>query len=379
MKNMVNRGGTPLRNLTLIGFLTWAIIGAPSIAWELRHGTLLEPRALLWLACFLAFAVVFWLATRSGCVGRREVALIALQGVLALACSGLQPSGFQPVLLVIVAGQLGRQPLAVSITWIAVQTAVLAVIQYLSGSDVAIFLALAYMAFQLFGVFTTHVAHGEMRARQALAEANAELKVTAGLLDISSRTSERLRIARDVHDLLGHHLTALSLNLEVARHLAEGKAREQVEKSQALTKTMLADVRDIVSRLREDEPVDLTSALRSLREVITTPSLHLETPAEISVSDPAVAQVALRAVQEIVTNAVRHSGARNLWLRLAAGDDALEIEARDDGAGTDQVRFGHGLRGIRERVEQVRGTFEVASVRGHGFSVHVRLPLESAA
>ena len=94
---------------------------------------------------------------------------------------------------------------------------------------------------------------------------------------------------------------------------------------------------------------------------------------------PNVAQIALRTVQEIVTNAVRHSGARNLWLKLATGDHALSIDARDDGAGVDNIRFGNGLLGLRERVEQIRGTFEVTSMRGRGFSVHVTLPLGGAA
>ena len=120
------------------------------------------------------------------------------------------------------------------------------------------------------------IAHREALARQALAETNAELKVTSGLLDISSRTEERLRIARDLHDLLGHHLTALSLNLEVASHLAAGEAKESIEKSQAITKQLLSDVRAVVSRLREDEPVDLATALNALRDVIATPSLHID-------------------------------------------------------------------------------------------------------
>ena len=64
-----------------------------------------------------------------------------------------------------------------------------------------------------------------------------------------------------------------------------------------------------------------------------------------------------------------------LWVTLATTDHTLDIDARDDGAGTDNIRFGNGLRGIRERVEQVRGSLEVSSMRGRGFNVHVRLPL----
>jgi signal transduction histidine kinase len=76
---------------------------------------------------------------------------------------------------------------------------------------------------------------------------------------------------------------------------------------------------------------------------------------------------------------VRHSGARNLWLNLGTSDHALSIDARDDGVGADDIRFGNGLLGLRERVQQARGTFEVTSTRGRGFSLHVTLPLGAAA
>jgi signal transduction histidine kinase len=80
-------------------------------------------------------------------------------------------------------------------------------------------------------------------------------------------------------------------------------------------------------------------------------------------------------VQEIVTNAVRHSGARNLWLKVSMNDQTLAIDARDDGSGCDCVTFGNGLRGMRERVEEAHGSIEVSSMRGRGFEVRVTLPL----
>ena len=126
-------------------------------------------------------------------------------------------------------------------------------------------------------------------------------------------------------------------------------------------------------------PHSLTSSLESLRDVIVTPTLHLDFPRELAVADANIAEIALRTVQEIVTNAVRHSGARNLWLTLGTADQTLTIDARDDGLGADNVRFGNGLLGLRERVQQARGTFEVTSSRGRGFSLHVTLPLGGAA
>jgi len=366
-------------NLGPLGVLTWAIIAAPSLAWELNHHQLFTTNGIVWAAAFVGFIVAYVVANFFVCERSTTIALRVAQTLLALACIWFQRAGFQPILLVIVAAQLGGMSMRVATPWIAAQSIAIGVIMKLSGDEAPVTVTLAYFAFQLFGAISVHMAHAEAVAREELARTNAELRMTTVLLDMNSRTSERLRIARDLHDVLGHHLTALSLNLEVASHLAEGDARESIEKSKAITKLLLSDVRDTVSSLREDEPVDLRGALASLRDSIASPALHLDVADDVAVADSVVAQAALRAVQEIVTNSVRHSGARNLWLRLRTNDRMLDIDARDDGGGTDELRIGNGLRGMRERVEQVRGSVDVSSSRGAGFSVHVRLPLAGDA
>jgi signal transduction histidine kinase len=355
------------RGLDFTAYLTWVVIAIPTVMWQLRDHTLTSPRMLVWMACYAAFIILFFLH------GRHLVSLVVAQSILAVACCYLEPGGFMPVLLVIVAAQLAAQKLPVAIPWIVAQTIAVAFSGLKLNATVPALLG--YFGFELFGFFAVRIAIREERAKQQLAEANAELRVATELLEMNSRSAERLRIARDLHDLLGHHLAALSINLEVARHLTEGEARDQVEKSQAVTKLLLSDVRDVVSRLREDEPIDLTAALRSLGDVIQKPALHLELEPGLALKDPALAQIALRAVQEIVTNSVRHSGARNLWLKLTSSGGTLSIESRDDGCGTDDVRFGNGLRGMRERVEEARGSMDVSSIRGGGFAVGVRLPL----
>lgn len=357
-----------MRKLVFAGILTWVIVALP-------HARDIRPA---WAICYLAFLGLFLFATRKPCMGALELALIGVQSAIALVCCVLMPYGMQPVLLVMVAAQLGHLRMPVAMLWIVIQTVALGFIVALDPTAHAVWGAMGYFAFQMFGFMTARVTHDEREAKQALAEANAELRVATGLLDMSSRAEERLRIARDLHDLIGHHLTALSINLEVASHLAEGPAKEQIEKSKALTKLLLSDVRDVVSRLREDESVDLGAALASIRDAVPSPSIHVEA-AGGSVAEPLVAQTALRAVQEIVTNAVRHSNARNLWLKVGTADRSLTVDARDDGGGTDRVVFGNGLQGMRERVQQAGGTLEVASMRGRGFEVHVRLPLGGEA
>jgi signal transduction histidine kinase len=363
------------RSMTLVGYLTWFLIAVPSVAWEVNHHTLATPRALTWLGLFLTFLPLFALCTSEP--HRHTLVYVTLQTLIGLACAWLQPVGFQPVLLVIVAAQLSAFPLPFSIGWIVAQSIALGLIAIPSGIPFTI--ASAYFAFGMFAFFTARIAHDERHARMALSEANAELKVATELLQMNSRTDERLRIARDLHDLLGHHLTALSLNLEVASHLVDGAAREQIEKSKAITKLLLTDVRGVVSALRHDERVDLTAAVESLRDAVAQPALHVDIEGDVAVPSAAIAQTALRALQEIVTNSVRHSGARNLWLRVARNDGMLSIDARDDGSGTDTVHFGNGLTGMRERVEELRGSMEVTSSRGRGFNVRVTLPIAEAA
>lgn len=355
------------RKLTLVGYLTWLAVAIPHVMWAIQRGT-----SWAWYAAFGGFIVAYAIATHDRCETILQWSMIALQTVLALVSIALQPRGFLPVLLVVVAGELGHLRVLPALAWITAQSAAM----YLVTPDIdhPMMMAVAYYTFQLFGFFTARIAVEQYEARQALTEANAELRVTTGLLDRSSRTEERLRIARDLHDLLGHHLTALSLNLEVASHLSEGAAKDQIEKSKAITKLLLSDVRDVVSKLRDEEPLDLGAAIRSLREVVPSPVIEIEEE-NVAVNDPIVAQTALRAIQEIVTNAVRHSNARHLFLRVGRDNGALAIDARDDGSGTDQITFGNGLRGMRERVQQSGGTMEVSSMRGRGFEVRVRLPL----
>jgi signal transduction histidine kinase len=194
----------------------------------------------------------------------------------------------------------------------------------------------------------------------------------------SSRLTERTRISRELHDLLGHHLTALSLNLEVASHLSEGRTQEHVRQAQSLAKLLLTDVREAVSQLREDDAIDLTEALNALVEGVPSLDIQLSVPAQFAVPDPARAQVLLRCAQEMITNAVRHAGARTLWLTVEHRDGGIAISARDDGRGADQVSSGNGLRGMRERLNQFGGRLEVRTARNKGFALDAWLPQETA-
>jgi len=202
-----------------------------------------------------------------------------------------------------------------------------------------------------------------------------ELRATQTLLEDTSRLNERLRISRDLHDVVGHHLTALSLNLEIAS-VSESLRLEHVHKAQALSKLLLSEVRDTVSQMRGGAGLDLKKALSALVRDVPALEVQLELPENLRLEEPLKAQIVLRCVQEILTNTLRHAQASHLWLRIICEADQLEVFARDDGQGiAPDALEGNGLRGMRERLLEVGGQLEVDSTALEGTRLHFGFPL----
>jgi signal transduction histidine kinase len=187
--------------------------------------------------------------------------------------------------------------------------------------------------------------------------------------------AERERISRELHDTLGHHLTALSLDLEAARHLAQDNTLVQIHRAQSVTKLLLSDLRDVVSTLRGQDPIPLAQALKTLVAGVPAPQIHLVIADGLAVDDPVRAHAVLRCVQEIITNAIRHAAAGHLWIELTRREGGIAIRAKDDGRGAKELRFGHGLTGMRERLEQVGGTLKIETHPAKGFRLEAWMPV----
>jgi len=284
------------------------------------------------------------------------------------------------ILLLIVAGLLPWMlPAAPSMAWLIGQNVllvmVISTIPDISFSDAAMAGGL-FLGISLFAFMSGMVALRQHIARDALRKVNSELLATQALLADNTRIAERVRIARELHDLVGHHLTALTLNLEVATHLADGKALEHVQQAHSLAKLLLADVREVVNDMRVDDKVDLAAALRTLVTGVPEPVIHLDLPTELAMTDPQRAQVLLRCAQEIITNSVRHARAANLWIGLVQDSDGVALTARDDGRGVGNVESGNGLNGMEERLRQVGGELKIESSPGRGFALYAWIPVE---
>jgi signal transduction histidine kinase len=331
----------------------------------------------LWLLGYLTFVAAMWAAE----TGRRPWAgLVGVQIVAALAATLAFPSSVEGAMLVAAAAQIaGRARLRIALAVAVAQTIAFAALLARSRPlEVALDVPLAWFAFQAFAVLLTHVARSEAEGRAALLERNLQLLATRQLLADHARAAERLRIARNLHDGLGHHLTALSLNLEAAAHLGDGATREHIARAQRVTRALLDETRASVADARE-AALDPIAAIRAMLAPIDSPHVHLEAPAALPVADAARAEAVTRVVQEIVTNALRHAAARNLWISVRAEGGDVEVRGRDDGHGAAAWRDGHGLRGMRERLTALGGTLDVASQPGAGFTVAARLPLGGAA
>jgi signal transduction histidine kinase len=214
----------------------------------------------------------------------------------------------------------------------------------------------------------------EWRNRRELTRINAELKATQQLQAESARLAERLYISRELHDAVGHHLAALSVNLQLASHLTEGEAAESIRQAHLVARTLLADVREVVGSLRHDATIDLRSALQTLASGVKYPNIQVDIKDELKNVDPLQAHTLFRCAQEIITNTIRHANAQNLWLSLEKDEHGIALRARDDGDGSGAVNPGNGLTGMRERVEEFGGRLQLETQRNAGFSAEIFLP-----
>ncbi len=348
------------------GFVGWLAIAMPVFV-DIRAGTLGGLRAVAWVAAFAVFGISYAIYLRPHGGGPRGRALtlvivLAAAAFTMVLCSVGLSKYLTSVALTIVASELPYlfAPRGVW-AWIVVQSALLSAIFWLSFGWVAgVAGGLAYTGFQVLALGRTWLELKERAARVELAHANAELRATQALLAASAREAERVRIARDLHDSLGHHLTALSIQLEIASLRSDGPAAPHVRQAHMLARLLLSDIRVVVAQLRDHGEVPVSEALRALSDVHGRPRVHVAAPDGLLLSS-GQANALLRCAQELITNARRHAAADNVWIDVSCEDGGVVLDARDDGRGGSGAVAGHGLVGMRERFAELGGSVEIAT------------------
>jgi signal transduction histidine kinase len=367
------------------GLLAWVAIAQPFLLPLLREPrTIIDIHVALGLAAHIAYVSAFLASTTrlEKLSPSARVALLLVQSASSLALIHLRSLWLEAGLLAIVAAQASLLlSHRFALAWAIGQT-VLVFPYYLDRADIlqAAFWTAGVLGFQLFATTIGYIARYEAEARIELSRLNTDLRAAEIMLEESARTAERLRIARELHDAVGHHLTALSIQIELARHACPDEGT--LVEAQGITKSMLQEVRAVVREMRNDPAMDLRSAIESLVKALPAPKTHFEVmggAADFAALDPGLTHALFRAVQEGLTNAIRHSGAENIWISLVLEAERTTLVVRDDGRGIRQMQEGSGISGLRERIDSVGGNVSFSSTPSEGLTLTIRVPMPRGA
>ena len=214
-----------------------------------------------------------------------------------------------------------------------------------------------------------------MSAFGRIARANRELRANREDLARLAVTEERLRIARDLHDLLGQSLSVIALKSELARRLVErdpAQAMVELDDIQSVTRGALSDVRRTVQGYRRPS---LAEELDGAKAALTAAGIDFELregPVEVPEE---VESVLAWAVGEGATNVIRHSRAEHCAIRVEADGSRAAVEIEDDGDAPSDGASGNGLKGLRERAQRVQGEVEAGARPEGGFRLKLTVPI----
>ncbi|MDC0603133.1 histidine kinase [Aliiglaciecola sp.] len=360
--------------------LAWLVVSSSAIWLMVSSGSYSTIAIALAAACLLTFIVGFLLSISEFEFRndyRVRIGLMLLQYTAVVAAVFFIPYSYIAILVTIWSAQLPyfmpfRYALLASPLWTAPIWLVFAFYWDANGVGLS---ALLFWTFNLFALVMVNATIKEKRATEAANELNRELVATQTLLSEASKQAERVRIARNIHDLLGHHLTALTINLQVASRITEGEAQQKVQQCHDLSKLLLSDVREAVSEIREKSTIKLEDALTALLRDVPNLDIALNMRPDIIIDDVNMAETILRCVQEGITNTLKHSNAKHFSIELEQQGNWVTLQMRDNGTNkkTMELKEGNGLLGMRERITALGG--KVSSVISiEGFSTQIQLP-----
>jgi signal transduction histidine kinase len=246
-----------------------------------------------------------------------------------------------------------------------------------------------FLAGIIFILVFSQSAVSEERARREverlvgeLQEANQQLRIYAVQAEELAMTKERNRLAREIHDGLGHYLTTVHVEIQAARAVMDRdqtQAKKMLEKAQSLTQDALMDVRNSVSALRSVPDENLSLPERVEKLLSNCGNMELETNLEIlgiprSIS--ATVQLTLyRAAQESINNVCKHAHASQVWVCLDYQDlKRVRLMIQDNGVGAEHLESGFGLMGLRERINLLNGELMIQTAKNQGFRVEISVP-----
>jgi signal transduction histidine kinase len=346
------------------------------------------PRGTLALGYALALLHTLPLAARRRFPG--AVLGISVASGLAFAAIGLPPFLLGPAILVAVYSVAAYGSRWVALAGLAVAEVGLVAVQLTpgrTGADTLVINMGVVAAAWLLG----HFAHNYRAYAARLEERTAELERAREELARRAVVEERLRLARELHDVVAHAISVIAVQSGVGAHVATTQpkeARRSLAAIEATSRAALEELRRLLGVLRQEgepqgdlAPVPGLADLEGLLAEVAKAGLavKLQVHGTRSPLPAGVDLSAYRIVQEALTNVVKHAGPAHAQVVVGYGDQEVTVEVIDDGRGAvtsaSNGRTGHGLIGMRERVQAFGGDLEVGPRPGGGFRVAARLPV----
>lgn len=331
------------------------------------------------------------------CVRRKSTQLSILYFWIQIMLGGLivylgRGAGFNALVLMPLAGHavilLPRRTAYIAL--FVITFSYVAAVFAFSGSVEAVWTGLPiFVAGLIFIVVFTQMALNEESSRREverllneLTAVNQRLREYAIQAEDLATAKERNRLAREIHDGLGHYLTTIYMQIQAARAVSgndKGRAEAILSKAQNLTQEALADVRHSVAALRS--PIDGHKPLADMIGGLLDGARNAGIEPELIVTgeerplNPQTRWTLYRAAQEGISNTCKHAHASRLWINLDFTQSAcVELEVEDNGIGPGEYKEGFGLMGLKERVNSVGGELKIGSSTKGGFEFDIKVP-----
>ncbi|MFC4702000.1 sensor histidine kinase [Glaciecola siphonariae] len=378
--NTMNNWRDKLSLDKISGIMTWAVVAGMSL-FVLHKNNADMASIVLASALYLVYIVgwLFMIRDRDyQSDGAIRSAILIMLFAVVIGIFFTVPLSFNSILMGIISGAL---PYYVNVKK-ALMIGTIAsfplyfVFTYYWQDDFVFLTASLFWTFNMFAIIMVNATVKEKAAREKVEETNRQLVSTQALLKEASKQSERIRIARNIHDLLGHHLTALTINLQVASIKAEGDVKKNVEQCHQLAKLLLSDVRDAVSDIRDKSQVDLHEAINSMAKQVPFVDIELIVSDNLHIDDIEIADALLKCVQESITNTIKHAKGKTLLIDISQNETALSFEVRNSGTIPKTLKIGNGLKGMQERINLLGGRITF-SLQPTEFITSVVLPINS--
>ena len=233
--------------------------------------------------------------------------------------------------------------------------------------------AILFVLFNLAILVIGFAVLSERREKEKSEKLCHELQATQYLLSEAAKQDERLHISRDLHDQVGHHLTALSLQLEVAINAPPEEAAPHVQRARDISRLLLSDIRATVSDIRSNTKIDIGRAIKNLIQPIDKGRVFISIPDDLSLHSTRTAECLFRSAQESLTNARKHTKSTRIEICICKNEKAYDFTYSDNGGFIGNFNYGNGLIGMKERVEYLGGEMEVITSQG-GFGINLTIP-----